>query len=190
MDEAGSYPAIAWRSRDGGAHWEEAHRSARTGRYYFAAVYRDRLYVEPWWQRPLGPSEVFDGTAWSAGPELLPAGGHGFRPVEFAGRLVYATKQTFETPHEELAATPNRLIAFDGATAAVVFAREIDDFFAGERELLVLDREGVIWRTRDLASWSRLVAAAELAPRSLALLDGVLYLGTRDARLFRLVGGP
>jgi hypothetical protein len=188
--EGGAYPATAWRSRDGGASWSVGRESAGTGRYYFAAVYHQQLYLENWWERPLGPSEVFDGAQWTAGPELLPAGGHGFRPMVFSDRLVYAAKQTLETPHAELSATPNRLLAFDGQAARVVLDRELLDFFVDEREVMVLDTAGAIWRTTDLARWSRLVSAAELHPRSIAILDGALYVGTRDAQLYRLVGWP
>jgi hypothetical protein len=126
--------------------------------------------------------------SWTAGPELLPAGGHGFRPVVFAGLLVYATKQTFDTPYLELNATPNKLIGFNGTAVSLVFDRELLDFFADERDLLLLDTDGVVWHTRDLVQWSRVASAADLRPRSLALLDNVLYVGTTDATLFRLVG--
>lgn len=34
----------------------------------------------------------------------------------------------------------------------------------------------------------RPIGAAELHPRSLAVLDGSVYLGTTDSRLYRLVG--
>src|SRR5262249_21711755 len=151
------------------------------GRYYFAAVFQQRLYVEAWSMLPEGRSEVFDGMTWSQGPELLPAGGHGFRPIVFAGRLVYATKQTFETIYRDLAATPNKLIGFDGKVASVIFDHELLDFFGNDRELLVLGSDGVLWRTRDLASWSRVADGAAIHPRSLALLDGVVYVGTMDS---------
>jgi hypothetical protein len=186
--ERGDYPATAWRSTDGGAHWTTAHRTAETARYYFAAVFHQRLYVEAWWNTPLGPSEVFDGAGWSPGPELLPTGGHGHRPVVFADHLVYASKQSVATIRPLLNATPNRLLAFDGTTAVVVLDHELLDFFADERQLLALDTDGAIWFTTDLTRWMRLTTAAELHPRSLAVLDGTVYLGTADSRLYRLVG--
>ncbi|NVB82302.1 MAG: hypothetical protein HOV81_28235, partial [Kofleriaceae bacterium] len=185
--EGGNYLATAWRSDDGGAHWRIAHQPGWNGRYYFAAVYHDKLYLESWAEEPLGPSEVFDGTSWTRGPELLPEGGHGVRPVVFHDRLVYATKQTFASPYPTLAATPNKLLGFDGEVAAPIFDRELLDFFADEAQLLALDTDGVIWRTTDLAHWTRVVAASELHPRSLAVLDGVLYVGTSDAKLYSLV---
>jgi hypothetical protein len=188
--EGGAYPATAWRSVDGGAHWSVARQTAGTARYYFAAVYHQRLYLEPWWEVPLGPSEVFDGAAWTAGPELLPTGGYGFRPITFADRLVYAVKQTHDTPRKVISATPNRLLGFDGATASVLLDRELLDFFGDDRQVLVLDAEGAIWRTTDLAGWARLTTAAGLRARSLAVLDGVLYIGTYDSALYRLVGWP
>jgi len=185
--EGDDYLATAWRSSDGGAHWAVAHQPGWNGRYYFAAVYHHQLYIESWSQEPIGPSEVFDGTSWHAGPELLPEGGHGARPVVFRDRLVYTSKQTFETEHRVLAATPNKLIGFDGTAAAVVFDHELLDFFADEQQVLVLDTDGFVWRTTDLAHWTRMVAAGDLHPRSLAVLDGVLYVGTSDAKLYSLV---
>ena len=193
--EGGHYPATAWRSTDGGAHWTVAHQTAQTARYYFAALFRHRLYVEAWWNVPEGPSEAFDGTGWSPGPELLPGGGHGYRPVVFADRLVYASKQTFTYAsatiaaiRHQLVATPNRLLAFDGTAVTAILDRELLDFFADDRQLLALDTDGTIWCTTDLTRWSRLTTAAELHPRSLAVLDGSVYLGTTDSRLYRLVG--
>lgn len=188
--EGGLYSPTAWRSTDGGAHWAIAHQRPENGRYYFAAVFGHRLYLESWSFKPRGSSEVFDGERWSSGPELLPAGGHGVRPIPFAGQLVYATKQSFVTPYGELNATPNRLLGFNGTVAAVVFDGELLDFFGDPRELFVLDTKGAIWRTTDLASWSRVAVAAGIRPQSLALLDGALYVGTQDAELYRLVGWP
>jgi hypothetical protein len=188
--EGRDYLATAWRSTDGGAHWAIAHQSPGNGRYYFAAVFRGKLYVERWSFVPQGPSEVFDGATWSAGPELVPYGGYGFRPVEFAGRLVYATKQTHATTFAAIAATPNKLLSFDGAVASIAFDRELLDFFADDRQLLVLGADGVIWRTADLVGWARVAVAASIRPRSLAVLDGALYVGTRDALLYRLTGWP
>lgn len=187
--EGGNYPATAWRSTDGGAHWSVAHQSGSNGRYYFAAVYHHKLYLESWSERPMGPSEMFDGTSWTTGPELLPAGGHGVRPIVFRDRLVYATKLTLDTPHTELTATSNKLVGFDGEVASVIFDRELLDFFADEQQLLVLGTDGIIWRTTDLVHWTGLVAAAGLHPRSVAVLDGVLYVGTTDAKLYGLVSG-
>jgi hypothetical protein len=181
----GDYRPTAWRSTDGGATWAVAHQKPRMGRYYFAAAYHGELYVESW--SLLG---IVDGRTWRTGPELLPAGGHGFRPVVFADRLVYATKTTLDHPQSTLRLTPNRLIVFDGATAAVGFDHDVLDVFADDRALLVLDVDGAIWRTTDLATWARIASAAELHPRSLAVLDGEIYLGTMDARLYRLAARP
>ncbi len=184
--EGGDYLATAWRSTDGGAHWSVAHQPGWNGRYYFAAVYHEKLYLESWAERPIGPSEVFDGTSWQPGPELLPEGGHGTRPIVVHDRLVYATKQTFDSPYPGLAATPNKLIGFDGVVAAAIFDREVLDFFGDDHQLLALDTGGVVWRTTDLARWTRLVDASAIHPRSLAALDGTLYIGTVDAALYSL----
>ncbi|HET7503175.1 MAG TPA: hypothetical protein VFK02_19280, partial [Kofleriaceae bacterium] len=186
----GDFLPTAWRSTDGGAHWTIAHQKRQMGRYYFAGVYHRRLYVESWSLMGVGPSEVFDGERWTPGPELLPVTGFGFRPIVFADRLVYSSKQTIDSPESRLRTVPNRLVAFDGAAASVVFEPEVLDFFADDHQLLVLDAGGVVWRTTDLARWTRLTTASALRPRSLAVLDGILYLGTLDSRLYRLNGWP
>jgi hypothetical protein len=186
----GDFRPTAWRSTDGGASWAVAHQLPHMGRYYFAAAYRGALYVESWSMARIGPSEIFDGSTWRTGPELLPAGGHGFRPVVFADRLVYTTKTTLDHPQSTLRLTPNRLIVFDGSTASVGFERDVLDMFADDRALLVLDVGGAIWRTTDLATWERIASATELHPRSLAVLGGVLYVGTMDSRLYRLAARP
>jgi hypothetical protein len=186
----GNFLPTAWRSTDGGAHWAIAHQKPNMGRYYFVAAYHGQLYVESWSLGGIGPSEVFDGASWRPGPELLPGGGYGFRPVVFADRLVYSSKQNIDSPASRLRTLRNNLLGFDGMAASVVFEHEVLDFFADDRALLVLDTGGIIWRTTDLATWSRVATASELRPRSLAVLDGALYVGTLDSRLYRLVGWP
>jgi hypothetical protein len=75
-----------------------------------------------------------------------------------------------------------------GPAVTAILDRELLDFFADDRQLLALDTDGTIWCTTDLTRWSRLTTAAELHPRSLAVLDGSVYLATTDSRLYRLVG--
>src|SRR5262249_36518979 len=62
----------------------------------------------------------------------------------------------------------------------LVFDRELLDFFADDRTLFVLDTDGAVWRTTDLAHWSRVAVVTGFRPQSLALLDGMLYVGTRN----------
>jgi hypothetical protein len=176
--------AVAWRSFDG-VRWEESLRiRTRSGspdqlaRFYFAGVFDGRLYVQAR-ESPGGPqpmSQVFDGAAWREAPSLLSDKDDlGWRPVSFAGKLVYqSTAPVWGV---------SRLLAFDGAKVVSVIG-EIYDFAVDGRRLFVLGADGAVRRTSDLASWTRL-ATAPVESRSLGALGGWLYVGTTDAELLR-----
>jgi len=193
-DHPDEWRATAWHSIDRGAHWTIGHQRPGNGRYYFAATFRGALYVQGWARQPDDHAEIFDGATWRAGPNLLPYGGNGRHPIELStalgGELLYATRETFGTAYPWLNATPNQLLAFDGARVRVAFEPPIVDFFADDREVLVLDGDGGVWQSSDLAHWTAIAGAAELHPQSLAMLDGALYIGTTDAQLYRLRGWP
>lgn len=184
-----------WRSVERGAHWEIVHQAPDNGRYYFAATFRGALYVQAWTAGgPRDHSEIFDGATWREGPNLLPFGGTGVRPVELApalgGGLLYATRHTFHSAYPWLNKTPNQLLGFDGATVRAAFEGAILDFFADDNQVIVLDDNGDVWQTTDLARWTRITSAASLHPHSVAVLDRVVYVGADDAELYRLQGWP
>lgn len=134
-----------------------------------------------------GPGRAFRGLRWHdvEGGSAAVAGRRAWLPsrgVRGSPRL--RDQADISTPHTELAATPDRLVAFDGTTARVAFDGDIRDFFAAD-ELYVLDASGTIWRSADLANWTRVAATDGLVARSLAILDGVLYVGTASSELYR-----
>lgn len=181
-------PGCTWRRL--GLHPQAAAQPTATGRALRTLCpWRGRLYIGYGdYQANTGPIAV---TAWDpARNAFVTVHTSDTEAIPFAGRLVYATRHSYATPYAELNATPNRLVAFDGATAAVAFDRELLDFFGDDRALLVLDTDGAIWRTTDLARWSRAAVVTGFRPQSLALLDGALYVGTQDAELYHLVGWP
>ncbi len=49
-----------------------------------------------------------------------------------------------------------------------------------------LGENGQIRRTTDLRRWTELETAAPEAARSIVVIDGVIYVGTTDSRIYRL----
>lgn len=179
--------AVAWRSRDGGRTWAESLRVRPfdvTGkdfsRFFFVFADRGRLYVHASDSHhgPKPASKVFDGEAWSDGPNLLPLNyARGWHPVSFAGLTVYQSAQTVKL-------TESRLLSFDGEKVELPLAAPIRDFVVDRGRLFALTTRGTIERTRDLLSWST-VASAPPGGRSIGALDGFVYIGTADSKLYR-----
>jgi hypothetical protein len=174
--------AVAWRSLDGGVTWSIAltvppRNSSDFGRFYFAGVHQNALYVQAvdngGGKHPT--SKVFDGDDWSDGPDLLPQGGRGYDTEHFDGQLLYLTRQS----------SPSSLLSFDGAevtdTGQVFYNYSVD----GDT-LYGLGENGQIRRTTDLRRWTELETAAPEAARSVVVIDGVIYVGTTDSRIYRL----
>lgn len=190
-----SAKAAVWRSLDGGESWK---RSLAVGpestiaddfaRFYFAGVLEDRLYVQAsdYSGGTHARAWVFDGTAWSQGPSLLPAGGMGWRPVPFAGEMVYRSNQG-----------NGSLLRFDGQTVLQSVAWNMVDLSVDGEHLIALTRQyqvglgwgpGPIIRTRDLQRWEALETPPPEEASSIAVLAGRIYLGDKQARLHRLDG--
>jgi Ca2+-binding RTX toxin-like protein len=174
--------AVAWRSLDEGVTWSIAlavppRQSADFARFYFAGVHQNTLYVQAvdngGGKHPA--SEVFDGSDWSDGPDLLPQGGYGYDTEQFDGGLLYLSRQS----------SPSSLLSFDGAevtNSGQVFY----NYSADGGKLYGLGENGQIRKTNDLTSWVELEPAAPPSARSIVVIDGVIYVGTTDSRLYRL----
>jgi hypothetical protein len=181
-----NYDAMAWRSAGPGAPWEESlrvpavdDRKRDFARFYFAGVLDGRLYVQSCdYHRGRRPtSKVWDG-AWSDGPSLLPAASDlGWHPVVFAGRMVYLTTQSIFDGG-------SRLLSFDGRQASLVSSENVWSFTVDRGRLFTLGMKGEVRRTSDLVSWTTVATAPE-GCRSLAVLDGAIYLGASEAGLYR-----
>jgi Ca2+-binding RTX toxin-like protein len=174
--------AVAWRSLDGGVTWSIAltvppRNSADFARFYFAGLHQNALYVQAvdngGGKHPT--SKVFDGNDWSDGPDLLPIGGYGYDTEHFDGQLLYLARQS----------SPSSLLSFDGAevtNSGQVFY----NYSADGGTLYGLGENGQIRKTTDLTSWIDVDPAAPPAARSIAVIDGVIYVGTTDSRLYKL----
>jgi hypothetical protein len=52
-------------------------------------------------------------------------------------------------------------------------------------KLYTLTSAGDLWRTSDLVTWTKLGSTGVTGPHCLTALDGHLYIGTTDSKLFR-----
>ena len=174
--------AAAWRSRDGGGTWQLAlsvppQPGGRIARFYGAHGFRGKLYVQAVDAQESHPaSKVFDGAGWSDGPSLVPSGWIMWRPETFAGRMVYRLAYPGQ-------AAP--LYQFDGASAAAATDDLLLDYTVSGGVLFGLRDDGRVVRTADLLTWQVLDPTPVADGRSLALLDGWLYVGATEGRLYR-----
>lgn len=186
--------ATLWRSTNDGADWSIALQdTARSGgaddfsRFYFAGVLAGRLYLQARdASGSLHPrSRIFDGTSWSDGPDLFPgfANALGWRPDTFAGRMVYRSR--------EPRTSYSQLFSFDGATARWHDAFWVYDVTIDGGSLYAIADSGIgiirIMRTDDLQTWTS-VARAPAGTRSIAVMDGRIYVGTTGSEILEFVG--
>lgn len=184
--------AAAFRSTDDGKTWKTALRdtaiSGKSGdfsRFYFAGVLDGKLYVQARdYYGSLHPtSKVFDGNQWSDGPDLFPGsrGSLGCRPDNFAGKLLYRTWQMGQS---------SRLFVFDGSSAKWLDSMWVFDVAIDSGYCYALVDSGygtiTVKRTNDLRTWTRLVRVP-VGSKSLAVLNGKIYIGTNDSRLLEFV---
>lgn len=213
--------AVAYRSGDGGQTFTESLRLGGPPRGYryawfsFAGVFRGKLYLQAYFRgaaREGGAdvaddhSYVFDGRAWSGGPDLLPArrtGDMGYQPQAFDDRLVYLTRAPIARSYPTtLPLWQNRMdiVTLDarGRVNYLAIPPGVAQFSVGGAHLYVLTRAGEVRRTRSLSApwrrWERLAAfnvsdpdpAFGNAGRSIAALGGFAYVGTSQGELWRL----
>ncbi len=203
--------AVVWQSTDGGVSFfksltvrgEFSPSSTTYTRFYFAGVLNRKLYVQGvddggalLSRRHHTSSRVFDGTTWTIGGDMLSGGStddYGYQPVEFDGKLIYMSRYPFVDARRDL-------IVFDGNDArySTDIPTGITNFTIDGNYLYVLTPEGDVRRTSDVSrAWSRWermtpfrvfeTARPNLSiGRSLAMLDGSLYIGTSRAELYRL----
>lgn len=190
-----TYYATAWESPDGVNNWSVSHveppPSNYFGRFYGLGNFQGKLWTEARFADLSGGpgrsntpySSVYDGTSWSQGPDLLPGGGQTvWRPEAFKDHMVYLTL------HSGFQAS--RLYKFDGTTAGQAYvdpagaaASLFRDFAITEDYFYGLLSDGRLMQTTDLENWT-VFDTTSPAMRSIAVMDGVLYLGSENAELF------
>jgi hypothetical protein len=179
---------------NGGQTWQESLRVPKRNpmdsetHFRFAIVAGGKLYVQAVGIGPGGAhptSKVFNGATWSNGPNLLPDPSYkGWKPTPFAGKMVFLSGD----PENASAA----LLTFDGVQVTPVPSLyRVWDFFVSGSYIyaLILDPSAPVWapivrRTSDLATWTD-VAVPPSYTRSIAVLNGYLYVGGTDGRLFK-----
>jgi Ca2+-binding RTX toxin-like protein len=180
--------AVAWRSLDGGVTWSPAltvpPRNSGVGdfaRFYFAGVYQNALYVQAadYYGGKHPTSKVFDGTGWSDGPDLLPQGGYGYDTELFDGQLVYLSSQS----------SLSSLLSFDG-TEVRSTGRVFHNYSVDGDTLYGLGENGQVLTTTNLTRWTTLNALAPETARSIVVIDGVIYVGTTDSRIYKFWRPP
>lgn len=183
--------AAAWRSVDGGATWQESLALgpndpnltctatngiayANMARFYGAGVYDGKLYVTATdcngGAHPA--SKVFDGTSWSDGP-YLPTFNHA---ETFAGKMVFVGSM-----HSGVGAGP--LETFDGNTVTNVGLGGITDYTI-DGDTIYTVGGGKVQKSTDLVNWT-VVGAAPSVARSIAVMNGYIYLGGTDSAIYR-----
>jgi hypothetical protein len=156
-------------------------------RFYAIGSFNGKLYVQAssvdltnTTAYPLeATSHVFDGTSWSNGPSL--GSGYYIGHVEtFAGKMVYLN---FCTCNSIGNGTLSSLSATGGVqtvtTPAGVYNYSIDG-----STLYILATNGNIYSTTDLSNWY-LQASGITTGASLAILNGQIYVGTRDSKIYK-----
>ena len=212
--------AVAFRSTDDGKTFTESFRltgptySYRYAWFSFAGVFQGKLYLQAYFRGSAAGgtdiaddhSYVFDGRAWTNGPDLLPArraGDMGYQPQVFDNRLVYLTRAPIARSYPS--AFPlwqNRmdLVTLDpqGRVTYLAIPPGVAQFSVGSEYLYVLTRSGEVRRTRTLsAPWRRWEQLTNFnipdpdpdfgnAGRSIAALDRFVYVGTSQGELWRL----
>ncbi|MBI2443333.1 MAG: hypothetical protein HYV40_05525 [Candidatus Levybacteria bacterium] len=183
------FNACAWRSLDDGVTWSQSlcipkvtTYASDFARFYFAGVFKGKLYVQgrDFYSGAHPTSKVFDpGTStWSDGPSLLPLDGVGWRPIEFAEKLIYRIHEGYGT-----------VTAFDGTSYSFVpnpvGAAEFSaqDIIQDGDALYVLTSSEIM-KTADLVNWTVVVPTVPFTAQSLAILDGKFYIGTTDSKIY------
>ena len=157
-------------------------RNKDFARLHGSGRFDGKLYTQPW-QTPTngkGPASlVFDGVTWTEGPNLLAS--VVWHPEEFAGQMVYQGNFA--------GITGSNLFKFDGTRAKNAYSPKGNqpsnfwDFSIDGGVLYGLLTSGTILQTTDLSTWTP-VATAPLGSRSLAMLNGRLYVGGSQGDLY------
>ena len=173
--------AAAWRSLDGGAAWRKVLAvppvsgvAGDYARFYGAGVYQGKLYLQAtdFQGGPHPSTNVFDGESWANGPSL----GTFNHAHVFAGRLLY---------HGGFHAgwSSAYLKAFDGIGLETVLPRRIYDYTLHGNEVYSLAGDGRIRKTTNLATWTDVADAPDMA-RSIAVFNGSIFVGGTDSTLY------
>jgi Bacterial Ig domain len=177
--------AKAWRSLDGGVTWQESlsvanintTRTDDFARFYGAIVQNGKVYVQArdFYGSVHPTSKVFDGQSWSDGPYI----GDFNTSDTFAGQNVF--HGSFHVGFYD------SLSKFDGTKAINVAPTYIYNYTIDGDTLYTLagDGMGTVYKTKDLVNWTKLGATTSVA-RSIAVLNGEIYIGGSDGAIYKV----
>lgn len=77
-------------------------------------------------------------------------------------------------------------MVFDGTTAKQVMTDEVLDYTIENSELYILRTDGMIQKTTNLTTWTDVMTTSPLNFYSIAVLNGKVYIGTKDATIYVL----
>ncbi len=210
-----STSAVAWRSTDGGLTWNVALSLPRKikgqfERFYFIGSYNGKIYLQAY--PDYQTSKVFDGTTWTDGPNLL-TWAWGWRPILFAGKMIYSQEDHGSPFYPVITATPTQasgspsptggtptggggppvdhgspIFTFDGTTVTQLSNNDVRIFTIDGNYFYGASQAGLVYRTTDLINWESLggsLPAGEYAA-SIAILNDTLYMGTNKANIYKL----
>lgn len=175
--------ARAYRSLDGGVTWQLSlsvanQNTTRTddfARFYGAIVHGGKIYVQATdFYGTLHPtSKIFDGQTWADGPSL----GNFNSATTFAGQTVFHSGYHV--------ANWGYLGKFDGSTVTAL--KYIYNYTIDGNTLYALstDGKGTIYKTTDLINWTT-VGATTANARSIAVLNGEIFVGDTDAAIYKV----
>lgn len=181
--------ATAWRSTDGGAHWQVARQDTSapgqtTGyeRYYWGAVLNGKVYMHAGGTNPAVPGRIYDTASdtWSdwAGAADFCSTTSAKQVVTYDGSIVCADGSNINT--------------FDGQTVQTkAIPQDVPqtalDFYVDGSKLYVLTSQGMVYRLNDLAGQFEMIGGAESSAgaQTLAVYDDYVYLGGDGGKIWR-----
>lgn len=192
--------ATVWSSSDGGTTWQialsvPAERLGYVARFYFVSPYKGKLYVQATdGAYPHSTAYSYDPATklWSKAAAITISDRFfdwGSKPVEFAGNLLLLSR--------EVISRPSGIIRYDGTARTssneygYTVAGSYYDYTIDGEYLYVLNGDGSVKRTRNLTTWENVGTGPKQsrttgAGRSIAVLNGKVYIGTFDSKLFEL----
>lgn len=181
--------AVLWRSTDNGQTWTNMltvpGNSTYYYRFYSIGVLNGKLYVQAMTvnqatntiEAPESRSHVFSNGSWSQGPSLIPAGRYNIWDAEaFAGKLVSLNWSTADGYSSYCPAV------FNGSSVSSSCPTAMTDFSIDGATLYGIGG-GNIYSTTDLVKWY-LQGPAPSGAVSIAALNGKVYVGTTDSKLY------
>lgn len=179
--------AVAYRSLDGGNTWQKMldlppSTAGGENRFYWAAAYNNKLYVEPTnyaYSEVFDPSKVTNGdpsTGWSQGTQFH----NGVHPSVFNGEIVYLSGGDAEPLATQMLYFNDGTKLNYGVSGATFYDYAID---RSTNTLYGLSSTGAVYSTQNLASWYQ-QAVAPPGARSITVYNSIVYVGTTDSKIY------